>query len=908
MNMMEDISVGKTLRYMFMPQVVPRFQNLVLSGFSNLAYLVALVYRAVNIIPAAHPLFLRQNRDRLKLGVVMNVAWTHIKFTRKNIDQIIVFAAINLGMFLLALQFLTILGYVMLNPALAAAAIPTTYAGFFQDPHETDLVYIMLWAVFGVPELFRPGGTQTEFHTALHSLFQLYSIGMLVIAAIIICYYIFAVLAETAQTGVPFGKRFNHVWAPIRLVVALGLLVPVGYGLNSAQWITLHMAKFGSDFATRGWIIFNDTMNEAYLNDPETRVGTPKVPNISPLAAFMTTALACKTAYEFVNTETVNGSRIQAYIISGPDAENSGAPLTLGSTAPTATPTPGAAPEIPSDYFIRFGIYDPDLYKKERANVSMHCGDLVIYRGEAVEEGAASIQESYLTLVNDIWNGSYGIRANASSLVIKQLMDSRTQGPLNYNPNYKAIAVDEINEWLGGDGTAQNAGQIGIAVEAQANSSTWTSNQQMLRDFGWGGAAIWYNKIAQINGSLMTAVNNTPQGKAMPGVLEYMKLEQLQQNTSAIDLFKSSLSDGREMQFSTPSEKIVGDALSVVVEDWTRDPNQGALSNQTRTTGNFFIDIINVIFGTQGLFAMCQNTDVHPLAQLSMLGKGLVESSIRNVALGLIFSGGQFVPIGAIGAIASAASGMLMSVASMTLTMGFVLFHVLPLMPFLYFFSAVGGWVKGLFEAMVGLPLWALAFLHIDGEGLPGDAASKGFYFILEIFLRPIMIIFGLLASIVIFAAMVKVLNEIFFIVVNNVAGHDPRATTMCGSLTTGGAGGGTGGGTGGGGDDPMTFFRGPIDELFFTVIYAIIVYMIGMSCFKLIDLIPNNILRYMGESLSTFGDKAGDPAQGLLGRISLAGSVVGGQIIGPGGIINSAVSGAANSTKGAVELANRAP
>ncbi len=42
------------------------------------------------------------------------------------------------------------------------------------------------------------------------------------------------------------------------------------------------------------------------------------------------------------------------------------------------------------------------------------------------------------------------------------------------------------------------------------------------------------------------------------------------------------------------------------------------------------------------------------------------------------------------------------------------------------------------------------------------------------------------------------------------------------------------------------------------------------MASFKLIDLIPNNILRWMGQSVATFGDQREDPAQGLVSRASV--------------------------------------
>jgi len=120
---------------------------------------------------------------------------------------------------------------------------------------------------------------------------------------------------------------------------------------------------------------------------------------------------------------------------------------------------------------------------------------------------------------------------------------------------------------------------------------------------------------------------------------------------------------------------------------------------------------------------------------------------------------------------------------------------------------------------------------------------------------------------------MVKVLNSTFTLVVTNLSGFDPASAAAASCKATGvpsPAQPGT-----------INWMRGPVDELFFTIIYAIMVYMIGMSCFKLIDLIPNNILRWMGQGVQTFNDQAGEPAEGLLQKIAIGGSMLGGQLSG---------------------------
>jgi hypothetical protein len=78
-----------------------------------------------------------------------------------------------------------------------------------------------------------------------------------------------------------------------------------------------------------------------------------------------------------------------------------------------------------------------------------------------------------------------------------------------------------------------------------------------------------------------------------------------------------------------------------------------------------------------------------------------------------------------------------------------------------------------------------------------------------------------------------------------------------------------------------MEFKRDVVDEFFFTIIYTIIVYMLATSSFKLIDQIPNQILRWMGAGVQTFSDRAGDPAQNLVQYAAFGGMNVTNQVTG---------------------------
>ena len=853
---LSQIKKSDVAKYFLLPQILPRFQTFFQNGFGHLAYFMALVFRAVNILPSNHAYLSSVNIGRFGVHHVITEAAQHLKFSMKHIDQVIIFFALLAGVVILVGQFLIFLVIMFSNPAKAAGFnAPAGFNQFFitAAPQE-DLALRLLDEVFGIPNFFGSNyaGT-TPFHTGLHGLLQLYSTALLVVGAIILAYMIFAVVAETAQSGTPFGKRYNHVWAPIRLVAAFGLLIPVQYGFNSAQWVTLYAAKFGSAFATNGWIEFNNTLNRTFLEQNEA-IATPETPsNFRDLAQFMTVANGCFDAY--IDKYQIT---IDPYLVKAID----------GGVSQLLLPTDyqGALDFFnDDDITIRFGAANA-AHKANSANIFPYCGELTLQTTDAdPNSGAFIINEAYYNLIKDMWDFGRNAAFDQVTLEAVNIVDAVLTHAVVPPPN-PTLRENMINAMQ-----AEIDPEIANAVAAQRAQ---VIVDPTLLTYGWGGAAIWYNKIAQYNGQIVSAALNVPTVRYHAYVLEFAKAKNLIENanTSERGEFDNDVKGGQNTIFDNTVDEGIHKALVQVNNFWIEDKSE--------TTNNIFIDTVNLLFGTKGLFDMCENEQIHPLAQISGLGKSLMETSVRNIGLGALFGA-----IGLGGVAPSAAiSSFFITIASITIMIGFILYYVVPFMPFLYFLFALGGWVKGIFEAMVGVPLWALAHLRIDGNGLAGEAALNGYFLIFEIFVRPIMIVFGLLAAISIFGAMVTVLHDVFFLAVSNLSGFDAENVSVCGQSN----------GTAQVGS--LEYLRGPIDELFFTVVYAILVYMIGMGCFKMIDQIPNQILRWMGIGISTFNDQAGEPAEGLTSRIAVGGSVLGGQLQGAGSALAGSASGLARA------------
>ncbi len=910
---MSNTAKKTALRYMVLPEFLPRFGTLFSSGFGYLAFLIARIYESVRLLPKNHTYLKTENIGRFGIRNVMAEAANNLVFSRENADQIIIYFTILAGLIILAMQFvLFVVALVAHQPVFAYSVqelfhVDSSLAQ--RATHYQDLAFIIMDRVFGISGIFdscvadttvqcfnfegrliaSPGTYPTAFHEGLHFLLRFYSFGIFVIAVLLILYFIAAVIGETAASGTPFGQRTNRTWAPIRLIVFFALLVPLNIGntnagLNAAQIITFWVAKTGSNFATNAWGVFNSNITDTFLGDRNDLVATSKPPSLGPLLQYMFIAKTCRTAHELLaeyDTPIGSGNTdglppgINAYLVRSELPENfrdmgdPGAtppippnPIDNGENwLPLATTDFGTAMRFSRNGTINIAIgtrqpndstYD---YKKYKGQIFPYCGQITLPikdldRNNGVFTGSMLTHTIYYNILAQMWDDT--VINQYTECIINRTITTNTKDEVDCN-------LDPGNDFVI-DRQVLYETQLKIDLDTMVNRQINTKDWSVpiaLRNKGWAGAAIWYNRIAEINGEMSTAVQNTPIANRYPYVMEVLAAynAQNQENLSLSEAFDPTLASDEKSPL-TPEQAKIAPALYEAFKAWEEDELYSDHTNSK--TGNPVLDMLNVIFGTSGIFEMRDNTNIHPLAQLSTLGRSMMEASIRNVTGGMAVKTMNSNPKSTTSILAGVATAFGMA----TITISFILYYILPFLPFIYFLFAVSGWVKSIFEAIVAMPLWALAHIRIDGEGLPGRDAANGYYLLFEIFLRPILILFGLISSIIIFSSLVTMLNDIFDLVVSNVSGFDLESELS-------------------GGANLIDYMRGPLDEFFLTAIYVIICYMMALSCFKLIDLIPNNILRWGGSAVQTFQENAGDPAQQIVSQTYAGLALTTGQIRG---------------------------
>lgn len=820
----------RVLRHIFLPEIFPRIARLG-AHFGHFALILALVFRAVRLLPYNHPYLNSVNAGRFGVRDVVGAAASNVVLRRENFDQIAVFGAVLMSLVLLVIQAVVICAYAVIEQAHATS--------FFETPNPAqDVVFIFLEQVFGAtPGIFNAGTSVlgTPVHTGLYSMLSFYSMAMMVLAVFIVVYYIVTVVGEAAISGTPFGRRFNSLWAPIRLVFALGLLVPIAGGLNSAQYITLYVAKLGSGMATQAWTVFSaevsKPMNVFVKADP------PVVRDL--VKGIYLTEVCAQTKDKIAGSKVIHikenvGGNVKAAFSSPSDIFSS-----LASRTAVMDPYASAVTGVPIPYessYVHY-IWDEDPNAAHQQGL---CGkvSLPLTEDEYSLSDHSNVRISNIRAVQEAYIGEVKAIQEAVAPIAGRVVDFYVD--INNNPPITRAALtdaalaSDLQEVVNASQRRISTAITGASTSLETSVTSDALKLEMTK-LGWGGAGLWYTRIGQINQHYSTAVASFPTAGA------YIPTE-----------------DGTPMLLSAWLET-AWNWNPFAANDYTLNNLRNALKNAndhfdaqvtidpTLITRRYTLVggpgddaptldwFLKAIFGLSTLFDFrsdgAQNLD--PMAGLSGAGNELIENAAWMIGAAMGSTVGAAIPFlgNSVTAILTLLAPFFFLFAMIGFGVGLMLAYLLPLMPFIYFFFAIASWVMEIFEAIVAMPLWALAHLKIDGDGLPGPLASNGYFLLLGIFIRPVLIVFGFIGGLLAFGAGTYFIFGTFDLVVGAVNGDQEISG---------------------------------VSSLIYTVIFAFLVYNLGLTCFKMVDTVPQGILRWIGQGgASQFADNKQDPMQG---------------------------------------------
>lgn len=811
------------LRYAFLPGIVPRIRRLGMN-FGHFAYMLALIYGSCGLIPRNHPLMDPANIGHFGLRDVIATAANNLVLSRENIDRIAIFVAVLLAVVMIAIQ----LGIIALMMAIGVANAGPATNGFFETPSaavDKDTALTFLQNVFGVPGFFNgkdmPG---LSLASSFHQMLSFYSTAMMVIAVIIVLYYVFVVVAESAQSGTPFGRRFNGVYAPLRLVLALGLLVPLPSGLNAGQYAVLHVAKFGSGLATNAWNIFKDGLfqpaNISFGDNALQAIAA----NMSGIGKAVFMNELCVAAY---NARETN-----------PDNHMTMRKLNDGVTS-TTSGTPSAA-TLAHPNVVLVWTRDATSTAVPVTDDGRNCG-AVSFRYSQTSSAIVNQQISAIAVkiyVEEVEAFANDIRASAALVA--------AANPPSSTP-FKAADLKAKIEVLQGKVFDRIKNELPIK---DTLASIIGAQATTLKDTGWGDAAAWYMALASANEKIYTAISNAAPELASTGS-QTAEGGTVDQGAWNLGFFYWDSDIAKEVRsvLNIANETIVSKAhpqYGATTTFFSRQDCAVCLSSR----GGILHGAIDFVFPLTSLNKLVDPATAEQLPMIKMveLGNEIVDTSMKLFGLGalgsLLEGASSFLgPFGkAVGGVVGALGSAALFIAAIGLAQGFILAYLLPLMPFIYFFFAMVEWVMGVAEAVINMPLWALAHLRIEGDGLPGPGAMQGYFVLFGLLLKPILIVFALIVGFIVFNAAGFVLNTAF---------------SQALQISVDGAA------------------LGSFSVLAYMIVYTIICYNLAMVSFKMIDQVPAQAFRWLGQSNPHYHDGKPDPIGNLTGAAAVAGAII---------------------------------
>jgi conjugal transfer/type IV secretion protein DotA/TraY len=329
------------------------------------------------------------------------------------------------------------------------------------------------------------------------------------------------------------------------------------------------------------------------------------------------------------------------------------------------------------------------------------------------------------------------------------------------------------------------------AQDARDGNLGLSKNEVQLSTLGWTSAAAYYLGFARLNGLTLSLASGTPTVNmpSFEGLSPSLKADiapLFTSSSSFLDKLKTyvATADG----LTSP-----GGNADALTGQFTGTDGGGMMEklfralNFTPTLLQAFVDNLSPTaqnwadpFG--GLIALGNQMILVAMTALGLAG---IASTATGTAATTIFNA---LTMNWAGAVATLSLSALMQffatpifIGCMALLIpGLTIAFVLPMIPWVMWIASVAGYLILVCEAMVAVPLWMLAHLTFEGEGLHGRGLA-GYELLFNILFRPVLMLVGLFLGYFIFTCISWLIRMSFGIAAGFVLGDGWIVTNWLG-------------------------------------------------------------------------------------------------------------------------------
>lgn len=457
---------------------------------------------------------------------------------------------------------------------------------------------------------------------------------------------------------------------------------------------------------------------------------------------------------------------------------------------PVANQTVSAARAIFEMNLCRYGINDElnDMYTASGKADTPMMEDKDITGGFEVTNGSATCGSARLPPVQnpDMTKMEFGVNIDTSALetaqanALTKMEDDLVKKASVYVQAYREKQAGNGGILPDAETSIQNAAQtyetsINTAITQENNSDDLQKviTGQLVTE-GWLALGAWYQTLATANTKTDAIVKMVPVVTGPSNIGDYGSGSLFNQ------VYTAYKSQTQNSTYTPPlgTESSKGDAA--VGDATTPDAVFVGICPWGQRFSNF---LATLSFGTGGA---SNNSQMNPLLKMKAIGDftldGAEESFViyagakvaEHVGKGLTWAGLFVAAINAVSSAADIATGVLDAIAPLVYFMILLLFGIgfslsifLPFIPFIYWMTAFAGWVVSVVVAPTAGPLWA--WTHIGTESDKGSRAMYGYIYLIDVMIRPSLMVLGFFFAGVVMVAVGTVLDVLFAPAIANV-------------------------------------------------------------------------------------------------------------------------------------------
>lgn len=722
--------------------------------------------------------------------------------------------------------------------------------------------------------------------TPLGSLFNTFNSIVLAIAALIVIYVTVVGVMKTAHEGEMMGKHWSSLWIPIRMVMGIASLIPISGGYSALQIVMMWVIVQGIGAADVLWNTFLQYVQTA--GSVNAKITVPAV-GINSSISSLYQGLVCDATFRESrkNPDTLTNSA-GYYCSTQSDATFCGKQNTFstdpnvntyqmgpggacgtltycnqsaacnGSSATTSTNSIGciickkqvealdtvinttlmplAAKFAQSDYEYR------DFYYNNNPAggpgwIRDYCSTQGISGAQCCVQGSPNCKTdsnpfaSYLP--NDSSNSQNPPNATVNNLYLKYAIL-----PLTNNTDFVKASSDYYSAQI-----QASVDEFLNNISAQAASgSKLSGNLKFAQDAGWIMAGSFYYLIGRENKNNLQA--SIP-SLSMQGASD---LSQGAYKTFRTNYNAAGVLAQQAVQQSSTSSSGGGSSGGGAAAPQEIGGGTAAINDAVNSASKAFTDNLNSVANGVNPLVQMQNAGYTMLFIAQIL---FLVFLVVTLALGVLSGFSAFVlGTGITNPLMTGTPLLYMvlipaffALLGLLVVVGGLMGVYVPLIPYIIFTVGAIGWFLSVLEAMVAGPLVALGILSPSGHHEILGKAEPALMLLFNIFLRPGLMIFGLVASMLLAIVVLTMINSGFGLVITSMvyAGEATVATDAAGNpYIPGGAA-------------AMAF--NPLELAIFLCAYVTLIVTAMNKCFSAIHVIPERVIRW----ISGHGEGAGE-------------------------------------------------